>query len=150
MPKVSNKKTDTAKNAVVKNFKEVRKNMTDEKDKLESIVEEFDKQPKINGDEYAPEADLQDGGEADTMNLNETSQTDVENNAEQPEDKGADHAENEVEKPEDDTVSFEENIDDVIDECTGGNESSDETKDDGTHEPWYVARAKRLGDYYNW
>ena len=44
---------------------------------------------------------------------------------------------------------MEESIDDVIAECTGSvDESKEPTKD--TEEPWYVARAKRMGDYYNW
>lgn len=44
---------------------------------------------------------------------------------------------------------MEESIDDVIAECTGSvDEFKEPTKD--TEEPWYVARAKRMGDYYNW
>ena len=44
---------------------------------------------------------------------------------------------------------MEESIDDVIAECTGSvDESKEPTKD--IEEPWYVARAKRMGDYYNW
>lgn len=44
---------------------------------------------------------------------------------------------------------MEESIDDVIAECTGSvDEAKEPTKD--TEEPWYVARAKRMGDYYNW
>lgn len=47
----------------------------------------------------------------------------------------------------------EENIDDVIAECTGEvgkveEEVHDEVKKEA--EPWYVARAKRVADYYNW
>lgn len=44
---------------------------------------------------------------------------------------------------------MEESIDDVIAECTGSvDESKEPTK--VSEEPWYVARAKRMGDYYNW
>lgn len=44
---------------------------------------------------------------------------------------------------------MEESIDDVIAECTGSvDEAKEPTKD--AEEPWYVARAKRMGDYYNW
>lgn len=42
-----------------------------------------------------------------------------------------------------------ESIDDVIAECTGSVEEVNETPK-VSEEPWYVARAKRMGDYYNW
>lgn len=49
----------------------------------------------------------------------------------------------------DEVDDMEESIDDVIAECTGSvDEAKEPTKD--TEEPWYVARAKRMGDYYNW
>lgn len=45
----------------------------------------------------------------------------------------------------------EDNIDDVIAECTGEYELKESTEElKKNSEPWYVARAKRLGDYYNW
>lgn len=54
-----------------------------------------------------------------------------------------------------------ENIDDVIAECTGNMEESEikpkedddvntSVKETNNIEPWYVARAKRGHDYYNW
>lgn len=61
------------------------------------------------------------------------------------------HSEEEVTADEVDAEvdDMEESIDDVIAECTGSvDESKEPTKD--TEEPWYVARAKRMGDYYNW
>lgn len=53
---------------------------------------------------------------------------------------------------QDSSVSIEENIDDIIAECTGESEKAEteqkkETKD---NEPWYVARALRGNDYFNW
>lgn len=49
----------------------------------------------------------------------------------------------------DEVDDMEESIDDVIAECTGSvDEAKEPTKD--AEEPWYVARAKRMGDYYNW
>lgn len=42
-----------------------------------------------------------------------------------------------------------ESIDDVIAECTGSVDEVNETPK-VSEEPWYVARAKRMGDYYNW
>lgn len=44
---------------------------------------------------------------------------------------------------------MEESIDDVIAECTGSVDEVNETPK-VSEEPWYVARAKRMGDYYNW
>lgn len=38
------------------------------------------------------------------------------------------------------------NIDDVISECTGGIEAPKKKQP----EPWFMARAKRVSDYYNW
>lgn len=48
---------------------------------------------------------------------------------------------------ETDSTTDDSNIDDVISECTGNVEHTKEPK---KSEPWYVARAKRMGDYYNW
>ena len=45
-----------------------------------------------------------------------------------------------------------ETIDDVISECTGEieNEVKEEKKPTKKKEPWYLSRAKRIADYYNW
>ena len=45
-----------------------------------------------------------------------------------------------------------EAIDDVISECTGeiDSEVKEEKKPTEEKEPWYVSRAKRIADYYNW
>ena len=53
---------------------------------------------------------------------------------------------------QDSSVSIEENIDDIIAECTGEREKveveqKEKIKD---NEPWYVARALRGNDYFNW
>lgn len=51
------------------------------------------------------------------------------------------------------TEEVEENIDDVIAECTGEVEKVEEEVHNEVKkeaEPWYVARAKRVADYYNW
>lgn len=49
------------------------------------------------------------------------------------------------------SVEEESNIDDVIAECTGGIEAEEESvKVEDKKEPWYIARAKRISDYYNW
>lgn len=55
-------------------------------------------------------------------------------------------------KPEKDDEEFEEdpNIDDVIAECTGEADKKAEPKKENVKEPWYVSRAKRISDYYNW
>lgn len=58
---------------------------------------------------------------------------------------------------------IEESIDDLITECTGSIEEykqekeepcevvpEEDLKEPKKEEPWYVARAKRIGDYYNW
>ncbi len=52
-----------------------------------------------------------------------------------------------------DTVGEEyESIDEVISECTGEieDEVKEEKKPTEEKEPWYVSRAKRIADYYNW
>ena len=52
-----------------------------------------------------------------------------------------------------DTVGEEyEAIDEVISECTGEieDEVKEEKKPTEEKEPWYVSRAKRITDYYNW
>lgn len=52
-----------------------------------------------------------------------------------------------------DTVGEEyEAIDEVISECTGEieDEVKEEKKSTEEKEPWYVSRAKRIADYYNW
>ena len=52
-----------------------------------------------------------------------------------------------------DTVGEEyEAIDEVISECTGEieDEVKEETKPTKEKEPWYISRAKRITDYYNW
>ena len=45
-----------------------------------------------------------------------------------------------------------EAIDDVISECTGeiDSEVKEEKKPTEEKEPWYVSRARRITDYYNW
>ena len=45
-----------------------------------------------------------------------------------------------------------ETIDDVISECTGeiDSEVKEEKKPTEEKEPWYVSRARRITDYYNW
>lgn len=45
-----------------------------------------------------------------------------------------------------------ETIDEVISECTGEieDEVKKETKPTKEKEPWYISRAKRITDYYNW
>ena len=52
-----------------------------------------------------------------------------------------------------DTVEEDyEAIDDVISECTGeiDDEVKEEKKPTEEKEPWYVSRARRITDYYNW
>ena len=56
---------------------------------------------------------------------------------------------------EENNDSVEENyetIDEVISECTGKieDEVKEETKPTKEKEPWYISRAKRITDYYNW
>lgn len=53
---------------------------------------------------------------------------------------------------EETTEGNEENIDDVIAECTGEveEESTENKKVVKDNEPWYVARALRGNDYFNW
>ena len=65
--------------------------------------------------------------------------------------------ETEVSEPtvEENNDSVEENyetIDEVISECTGEieDEVKEETKPTKEKEPWYISRAKRITDYYNW
>lgn len=45
-----------------------------------------------------------------------------------------------------------ETIDEVISECTGeiDSEVKEEKKPTEEKEPWYISRAKRITDYYNW
>ena len=45
-----------------------------------------------------------------------------------------------------------ETIDEVISECTGeiDSEVKEEKKPTEEKEPWYVSRARRITDYYNW
>lgn len=45
-----------------------------------------------------------------------------------------------------------ETIDEVISECTGeiDTEVKEEKKPTEEKEPWYVSRARRITDYYNW
>lgn len=45
-----------------------------------------------------------------------------------------------------------EAIDEVISECTGeiDSEVKEEKKPTEEKEPWYVSRARRITDYYNW
>lgn len=64
----------------------------------------------------------------------------------------SDNDPSEKDEIQDTTVSIEENIDDIIAECTGESEKTEleqknEIKD---NEPWYVARALRGNDYFNW
>ena len=52
-----------------------------------------------------------------------------------------------------DTVEEDyEAIDEVISECTGEieDEVKEEKKPTKKKEPWYLSRAKRIADYYNW
>lgn len=52
-----------------------------------------------------------------------------------------------------DTIGEEyEAIDEVISECTGeiDSEVKEEKKPTEGKEPWYVSRARRITDYYNW
>lgn len=42
------------------------------------------------------------------------------------------------------------NIDDVISECTGEMDVKEEVPKKKQPEPWFMARAKRVSDYYNW
>ena len=56
---------------------------------------------------------------------------------------------------EENNDSVEENyetIDEVISECTGeiDSEVKEEKKPTEEKEPWYVSRARRITDYYNW
>ena len=56
---------------------------------------------------------------------------------------------------EENNVSVEEDykaIDEVISECTGEieDEVKEEKKPTEEKEPWYVSRARRITDYYNW
>lgn len=50
------------------------------------------------------------------------------------------------------SVSIEENIDDIIAECRGESENveTEQKKETKDNEPWYVARALRGNDYFNW
>lgn len=52
----------------------------------------------------------------------------------------------------DSSVSIEENIDDIIAECTGEREKAEVEQKEKIkdNEPWYVARALRGNDYFNW
>lgn len=78
----------------------------------------------------------------------ESEEKDSEHVSEEPSEEDKE-LEEEVTADEVDVDDMEESIDDVIAECTGSvDESKEPTKD--TEEPWYVARAKRMGDYYNW
>lgn len=45
-----------------------------------------------------------------------------------------------------------ETIDEVISECTGeiDSEVKEEKKPTEEKEPWYISRARRITDYYNW
>lgn len=45
-----------------------------------------------------------------------------------------------------------ETIDEVISECTGeiDSEVKEEKKPTKEKEPWYISRARRITDYYNW
>lgn len=52
-----------------------------------------------------------------------------------------------------DTVEEDyEAIDEVISECTGeiDSEVKEEKKPTKEKEPWYISRARRITDYYNW
>lgn len=52
-----------------------------------------------------------------------------------------------------DTVEEDyETIDEVISECTGeiDSEVKEEKKPTEEKEPWYISRARRITDYYNW
>lgn len=53
---------------------------------------------------------------------------------------------------QDSSVSIEENIDDIIAECTGESEKGEVEQKEKIkdNEPWYVARALRGNDYFNW
>lgn len=53
---------------------------------------------------------------------------------------------------QDSSVSIEENIDDIIAECTGESEKveTEQKKETKDNEPWYIARALRGNDYFNW
>ena len=58
---------------------------------------------------------------------------------------------NKIEESTEPIVEDGENIDDVIAECTGGKEEKIEKKKPiKNDEPWYVARALRGNDYFNW
>lgn len=59
------------------------------------------------------------------------------------------HTEDAIEDRVIESTEGDDNIDDVISECTGELEPNTETKK-SENEPWYVAKAKRIYDYYNW
>lgn len=59
------------------------------------------------------------------------------------------HTEDVIEDEVTESTEVADNIDDVISECTGELETNtEEFKKE--NEPWYVAKAKRIYDYYNW
>ena len=57
-----------------------------------------------------------------------------------------------VEENNDSVEEDYEAIDEVISECTGeiDSEVKEEKKPTEEKEPWYVSRARRITDYYNW
>lgn len=60
------------------------------------------------------------------------------------------HSEEEKAEKGTDNSMPDDNIDDVIEECTGSNSSENKYKPKKQEIPWYVARASRDIDYYNW
>ena len=66
--------------------------------------------------------------------------------------KEAEISEPTVEENNDSVEEDYETIDDVISECTGeiDSEVKEEKKPTEEKEPWYVSRARRITDYYNW
>ena len=66
--------------------------------------------------------------------------------------KEAEISEPTVEENNDSIEEDYETIDEVISECTGeiDSEVKEEKKPTEEKEPWYVSRARRITDYYNW
>lgn len=97
--------------------------------------------------------------EEETVVLEEvvTSEPVIEKEVEVADTETAVEKEVEISEPtvEENNDSVEENyetIDEVISECTGeiDSEVKEEKKPTEEKEPWYVSRARRITDYYNW
>lgn len=122
-------------------------NETEVNETWKQIVDEI-KEPVSNGVELDGDVSTLSKSDVKEQELNDTEtaaeNSDVMRTMEIP---------NVVETQVEETTEInEENIDDVIAECTGGVEEK-KTKKKKTikdNESWYVARALRGNDYFNW